>query len=150
MNSNTMTETELRDAAIKHDRIHNEGGEGYNPYRAELAERHHIAALRTRDDIIHDLSVCDTSGARESGTYNDARVNALRAELADTDKSEADAFAAEWTLEVTQARRAAWNAEVDASIAKGIKPDGRLAYKIEQRLGYTLDDLKRAKALHNM
>ncbi|CAM5418529.1 hypothetical protein ATER59S_02356 [Aquamicrobium terrae] len=61
--------------------------------------------------------------------------------------AEQAAFAAEWTLEAFTARRAAWNTEVTKlpRTAKGLKFEDVRA--LEARLGYTMDDLKRAKAL---
>lgn len=57
-------------------------------------------------------------------------------------------FAAEWTVETLAARRAAWNVEIRPLVEAGkpVKPADVQA--IERRLGYTMSDIKRAKALH--
>lgn len=69
-----------------------------------------------------------------------------RRERSAREAAEKAAFAAEWTAEAFAARRAAWNTAV-AKLprdAKGIKFEDIRA--LEGRLGYTMDDLKRAKA----
>lgn len=55
-------------------------------------------------------------------------------------------FAAEWTREVTEQRRAAWNAEV----SKLRNPTVSAVGAIQRKLGYGPDAIKRAKALHGM
>lgn len=64
-----------------------------------------------------------------------------------TREAEDAAFAAEWTLETFNACRAEWNAEMQKlpKTAKGIAWADIKA--LEGRLGYTMDDLKRAKAM---
>jgi len=59
------------------------------------------------------------------------------------------AFAADWTVETTQARRAAWNAEI-AKVAKNGKIDAADVTKIVDRLGYRMEDIVKAKKLHGM
>ena len=54
-------------------------------------------------------------------------------------------FAAEWTAEVFAARRAEWNKR---ALAAGKSMNMHLARKWEAELGFRLDDLKRAKAMH--
>jgi hypothetical protein len=58
------------------------------------------------------------------------------------------AFAAEWTLEVLAARRAAWNAEMQALIDAGKQLGPATVQPIIKKLGYSLTDIKTAKALH--
>jgi hypothetical protein len=146
-----LTDSELNTAARKHDNLHNEGADGYNPYRDEIRRRKIEAAQsqpRTRDRIIRDLERYDSNIARESGTYDKAKVDALNAELAAMDKAADDAFAAVWTVEVTIARRAAWN----AGIMSLPKASGKISTRDMQdhivRSGHTLDDLRRAVKLH--
>ncbi len=55
-----------------------------------------------------------------------------------------DAFASEWTREVTIARRAAWNAE--AVKCKTTAQVGAL----QRKLGFGLTDLKKAIAIHSL
>jgi hypothetical protein len=69
-----------------------------------------------------------------SGTAYDAwnkAVTPLKAEL----------FAAEWTPEVTAARRAAWNA---AMLAAGKQITTRQVMEIQIKFGFTMADLKKA------
>ena len=150
----TMTMADLVAAERRYDAIHNEGGEGYNPHRAERQdrERQMAAAMpRTRDSILRDLERLDCSIARESGTYDEVKVSALRAELAAMDKADNDAFAAIWTRDVTLARREAWNAEIKAMAARnGNKCPSREINALVARLGYDHNDIRRARALHGI
>ena len=56
-------------------------------------------------------------------------------------------FASEWTAEVTSARRAAWNSEI-AKMGAKIKIEALKA--LVSRLGYSQNDIARAKALHGI
>lgn len=76
--------------------------------------------------------------------YTQAEVNEERAGLAKIAAMQA-AFAAEWTPEVLAARKAAWNAEV---IAKGRAMNGHAFQAIAKKLGYSLNEINRAKALY--
>lgn len=78
--------------------------------------------------------------------YSQAEVQAERDGMAAL-RAEAAAFAAEWTAEVVAARRAAWNAEMMALSAKRVTMTPKLMDSIIARLGYSLSDIKRAKAL---
>lgn len=62
--------------------------------------------------------------------------------------AQAAEFAAVWTLDTLNARRAAWNAEMMALSAKRVTMTPKLMDSIIARLGYSLSDIKRAKALH--
>jgi hypothetical protein len=66
------------------------------------------------------------------------------ATLAEIEKEMAEKFAAEWTVEVTAARRATWNTE--AVKCKTIAQVGAL----QRKLGFGLDSLKKAIALHSL
>lgn len=55
-------------------------------------------------------------------------------------------FAAEWTRDVTEKRRAAWNAEVSKLKSPTVSAVGA----IQRKLGYGPDAIKRAKALHGI
>lgn len=154
-NAKTMTEAELVTAARDYDRAMNEGGEGYNPYRSELARRdaeHEATRPRERYDILRDLERLDCAIARESGTYDPERIAALRAELAALDQAEADAFAAVWTAEVTAERRAEWNARVRAGefTAPNGKADMAKVAAAQRDQGWITADLAKAIKLHNL
>lgn len=127
----------------EYDQIHNEGGQGYNPYRQERLEREaNQPRVRTAYDVARDLEREDCSIARESGTYDADRVAALRNEfeMLSTAEEHARLVTAGWTDAVTtQARREAWNNAVRAG---QIAPN-TLA-RDQQRIGYTLADLKNA------
>jgi hypothetical protein len=79
--------------------------------------------------------------------YSQAEVNQERAGLAKM-AAEKAAFAAEWTVEVLAARKAAWNAEVHALIAAKKPMNARTNAAIVAKLGFGLTEINRAKALH--
>lgn len=149
-----MSDADLRAAANRYDRIRNEGGEGYSPYRSEIAERERARAIarpRTQDDILRDLEREDCSIARECGTYSAERVAALKAELAALRDAEDAAFLAVWTREVTDERRATWIAAITAMAARnGGKCPPREVYALRNRLGYWHEDIRRARKLHGI
>jgi hypothetical protein len=140
--SKEMKNQELIEAAKKYDREMNEGGEGYNPYRSELESREIAEAAnapRTEFDILKDLEAADCAIARESGTYNQAKVDALRAELKAIKDKKLNDFLAVWTKEITIARRAEWNAFIRSLNGK---MDLNIINKKESELGWTMADLK--------
>ena len=99
----------------KFDAIHNEGGEGYNPIRANAS----------------------------------AKIAKFEAEYAAEADERATQFAAEWTLETTQARRVAWNTFARANMTpRGLPAD--LANNQIKAQGWALDDLRHAVKLHNL
>ncbi len=102
------------------DRVVNEGGEGYSQAAVNADN-----ARRVRE------------AASEAAFY---------AEQA----SEPARFAAEWTLAVFTARRAAWNAEMQALIAAKKPATANTIVPIVKRLGYGVAQLQRAKALHGI
>lgn len=82
------------------------------------------------------------------GYERDSVSDALRAEYLAAEQAE---FAATWTAEITAARRAAWNAGVAKLTAEhGNSVMGHHVRALADSLGYTLADIKRAKALHGL
>lgn len=136
----------------EYDRIHNGGGEGYNPIR-EARERKELEAhkewLKTRagrkDSIYRELERKDCSIARECGTYNQAEIDALRAELAAIEAEEEAEFVAAWPLDTTKTRRAEWNDRV-----KRGEITARNYIEAERKQGWTLSNLKRAVKYYNL
>lgn len=144
-----MKNDELKKMAEKYDAIHNEGGEGYNPYREEMMQREYEAAAkhpRTEDAVLRDLERCDCDLARECGTYNEAKVAALHAELAAVRQAKEDAFVAAWPRDVTVARRSEWNEWVNS---RGDKAWIEAPRK-QARQGWWLDDLRKAIIMHGL
>lgn len=140
-------------AERQYDNINNEGGEGYNPYRAEREKREieeDIAWGKTRagrkDRIYRLLETKDCSIARECGTYNQVEIDSLRAELAAIEAEEDAEFLAAWPLDITIARRAAWNAKVKTGDIK----DTRDLVRAENAQGWRMDQLKKAVKLHKL
>lgn len=147
-NTTEMTMDELQQAERDYDRAMNEGGEGYNPYRAAREDREEMASRpktpAERRDCNRDRLQRELRVARY--LHRDDQVAALQAELASLDAEQEAEFAAEWTLAVTQERRAQWNTlvrERDIRTAKQVWSLGR-------ELGWTLDDLKKATRMHGL
>ena len=137
--------------AKQYDDIVNEGGEGYNPIRAERERKEHEAINsmpRTRDDIMTDIERLDNSIARESGTYDAQRIAALRDELSALDAAEEAAFRAEWTADVTAGRRAEWNEWVKRTSNGTGRIDSPVLMRKQGQQGWTIDQLKRAVAMY--
>jgi hypothetical protein len=65
-------------------------------------------------------------------------IKALRREL----------FAAEWTAEILEQRRAEWNDAVKPWIVARKNPSTKELLALQDRLGYSLADIKLAKDLH--
>lgn len=56
-------------------------------------------------------------------------------------------FAIEWTAEVTETRRAAWNGEMQKLIAAKKQVNAQVLAEITARVGFTMADLKKAIVL---
>ena len=143
----------------QYDLINNEGGEGYNPYRAEREKREIEEAIewsKTRagrkDRIYSLLEAKDCSIARECGTYNQAEIDALRSELAQIEAEEEAEFVASWPLDITKERRAAWNARVRGGEfnGRGGQVDFRKVAEAEKAQGWGFSDLKKAVKIHKL
>lgn len=86
----------------------------------------------------------------DAAAYTDADRAAAFAAI-DALKAEADAgFAAVWTREETMARRAAWNATVRRIQQAPRVQQPRLVSEAQRRQGWTVEDLRRAVALHSL
>jgi len=161
-NTTQMTARELTAAARNYDNGVNEGGEGYNPYRSELDRREmaeEAARPLTTQDKIDALQrrirVECGSVAREWGNNEDidAEAQSLRAEIRRLESDIEAEFLAEWTLDVTNVRRGAWNEMVKAGKfgqLGGGKVDYRAMMRQQGVQGWMLDHLKRAIALHEI
>jgi len=83
--------------------------------------------------------------------FESPRMGELSTELRTAMKREKEeAFAAEWTTETTNKRREAFNAAIKAAPLKNGKIEIATLIKIQQKLGYTLEDIKKAKAINNI
>ena len=150
----------------EYDRLHNEGGEGYNPIRAkrEAAESEalrqrmlqsmqqtpegRIAALHRRIEL--------ECGSVARGWGDNNKIDALRADLyaqIAAIRLESDAeFLAIWTPEETTRRRNEWNARVKSGefTLRNGKVDGGKMYQAINNQGWRLEDLKKAVKLNNL
>ena len=79
--------------------------------------------------------------------YERDSTRELRLEWLEAEKAE---FAAAWTLDVLTARRAAWNAEIAVLADRKVVMTARVVLEVVARLGYNLDQIRRAKALHGI
>jgi roadblock/LC7 domain-containing protein len=160
MKATEMTDQHLTAEARRYDNAMNEGGEGYNPYRDEINRRRHAAEaarVKTPEERIATLqrkiAAEDCSIARESGTYDAAKIATYRAEIAELRAqvvakmaAAEETFRAEWTPEVTLARKHEWNA---ASAAGKMKTWAAIR-DYERKVGYTMDDLKKAVKMNGL
>jgi len=150
----------------EYDMIHNEGGEGYNPYRAKR-EKDEWAATQEeiRQDDLTPQGKIDAlyrrielecgSVAREWG--NVETIDALQGDLHSQIKKIKDEMNTEflsiWTPTETTERRTEWNTRVKAGeFGKigGKHVDFRAMRDQEERQGWDLEDLKKAIKLNNL
>ena len=142
----------------EYDKIHNEGGEGYNPIReARIRKEMEIEAARPKtiseqiDSIRHKISVRDCSIARECGTFDQAEIDALREEIKKLEGQEEAEFLADWTLDTTKERREGWNTMIKGfGSGKISQVNIQKIYAVQGKQGWTLADLKRAVKIHNL
>ena len=102
-----------------------------------------IAAIQAKDKAYNRL-VNEGGEGYERNSVPEALWSELLA-------AEAATFAAEWTAQVTAQRLSAWAAGVAALTAKHGKQIPHAAVRgLEISSGYTLADLRKAKALHGI
>lgn len=121
-----------------YDRIYNEGGEGYNPYRHTAEPETEYP--RTEGDVIREINATGTDEHPDMV----ARREELRVELAEIRAAKEAEFEAEWDRETTIARRAEWNAFA-ATMPTVIEADRK-----QRELGWTMGALRRATQMHNL
>jgi len=151
-----MTTAQLIESARKYDNAMNEGGEGYNPYREELARREMEAESNRpktladrKASVLRALEIKDCSVARECGTYDQSEIDALRTELKEIEAAEEKARWDEWDIETTKTRRIEWN-DFIRSLGEldGLKM--QQVYAKEREQGWTIEDLKTAIKHHSL
>lgn len=140
-----------------YDRINNEGGSGYNPYRAKRLEQEAIDARKQyeedmkrptfeREEITRKLAYMDWNDP-----MNKEKVSSLRARAAELDQIiKEDKFKklteAGWTPEATAQRREAWNAAIEAGEITGRngKVDMAKLVALRKRMGFSENQLREA------
>lgn len=157
---NTMTEEELKTAAKEYDEVQNEGGEGYNPYHDALnARRREATASKPKsiDEQIMDLNhridrECNPAMRRNSPNPEaiEEKARSLQAQVEELKQQKEAAFAAEWTMEVTEQRRADWNAMVKSGKFGTKRIDGNAVAEQVRKQGWGPAELKKAIALHDL
>jgi len=157
MDTRQMTDDQLIAKAANYKAGMLEGGEGYNPYEVEIDRRQAAkeaarakSRAERRYELLREIESLDCSMARESGTYDPDRIAALRAEVEAIDTEREAEFAAEWTLEVTKARREEWNTRVLAGEFGSAPTCYKAMRAAEHEQGWTSDDLRRAVKMHQL
>lgn len=145
-----------------YDRLVNEGGGGYNPYRAkrehaewqaaqERAKQHTQTPQGKIDALQRRLERECGSVAREWGNMEeiDALQNDLHSQIKQIEDGINAEFLAVWTPEETHKRRVEWNARVkNGEFSNGNRVDFRAMAAQEKRQGWALDTLKKAVKLN--
>lgn len=143
----------------QYDMIHNEGGEGYNPIREARLEAEWEAERdrpktreERRDQLVNKIIILDCAIARECGTYDQAVIDDLRAQIHAIDAEIEAEFAAEWTIEVTQERRKEWNDMIRSGRMnnKHGRIDELALRDKELEQGWSMSDLRKAVAMHGL
>ena len=138
----------IDDPAVRaeYDAQRREAGREAREYRESIEGQ--IEGLRKRIDSLTCLR-------REAGADVEAEITGFREQVAQLEaqqKIEYDAqFAAEWTREVTSARRETWNAMIKSGecAVNGNLHWGQVR-NWERRQGWCNEDLQRALKLHGM
>lgn len=139
---------------VRYNDLYNEGGEGYNPHPKYIESTAPEPLWSILSDKIARLTRV-LNGTSESDPLFakwSAERSALQAQL-DAERrresaQEADTFASVWTAEVLEKRRAEWNSRIKPYVDAGKSISTAELVAIQRDLGYTIDDIKRAKALH--
>lgn len=152
----TMSYDDLVAKAADYKRLQLEGGEGFNPYQIEIDDRARAAnkdRYANREDAINrELNRISGPRAEELGLRDEARIDALKSELAEIRNAKRAAVESEWTIETTRERRRAWNELVLAGRLTGANGtiDGRAMMEQEHRQGWTHKQLVAAIDRHGI
>jgi len=157
-----LSNKEISEKGKNYDNIHNEGGDGYNPYWEESKRRDMEAAQKraalpkTKEeqiDALHDrIRIECGSIARE---WNEKEVDKKKAELyAEINLLEKEIeveFKIEWTEDVTASRRIEWNNFINNLKDGSGHISGADNLKIYQKQvdqGWKMEALKKAVAIY--
>ena len=102
--------------------------------------------MRSRDEVTAEMEQVEAAGLRMNRLQNEGGEGYDHTDMARIDRLYDElqqAIRAEWTLDVTIARRAAWNAAVSASTS----PTARA---LERATGIDLDELDAAVRRHSI
>ncbi|MCK4820371.1 hypothetical protein KA005_31695 [bacterium] len=151
---------ELRQKEVEYDNIYNEGGEGYNPYREESEKRFFESERerpKTKDEqrysLLKELSIQESTTFKESGMYDQKKVDKLRGELESLKHEEQQDLKDKWPKEKTVERRKEWN----DLIRKLSGEDGNLSREAIKKIhekeieqGWQGKELKDAVKMHGI
>lgn len=153
-----LTHEQLINKIKQYDNVHNEGGDGYNPYKDELSRRqfeYEKNRVKSPEEqkyaLLKEIAALDCSIARESGSYDAGKISALRAKIEEIEAKQEEDFLKIWTLEITKSRRIEWNTFASAAMAKYSRKELPAVITEKQReLGWWIDDLRKAVKIHNL
>lgn len=114
-----------------------------------------LNALKTEyDQLTAQAKQYNATNNEGADGYNpfDSKIAALGEEICNLEYADKVAKQdAEWTIDVTVGRRAAWNSEIKSlSAADKLLPKGILLNNLAQKLGFKLDTLNKYVAKHNL
>ena len=153
-----LTHEQLINKIKQYDNVHNEGGDGYNPYKEELSRRqfeYEKNRVKSPEEqkyaLLKEIAALDCSIARESGSYDADRISALRSQIEGIEAKQDAAFLDIWTLEITKSRRIEWNTFASAAMANHSRKElPAVITKKQRELGWGMDDLRKAVKIHNL
>lgn len=105
-----------------------------------------LSALANQKKNLKAYDKLQNEGGEGYSAYDDKGEEIARKEYA----LEQELFAIEWTAEVTTARRAMWNGEMQKLVAAKQQATTKTLNEISGRIGFTMIDLKKAIAINNL
>lgn len=105
-----------------------------------------LAVLANQRAHLKSMDKLQNEGGEGYSAYEDQAMEIARKEYA----LEQELFAIEWTAEVTTARRAVWNGEMQKLVAAKKQATTKILTEVSSRIGFTLVDLKKAISINNL
>lgn len=105
-----------------------------------------LAVLANQRAHLKAMDKLQNEGGEGYSAYDDQAMSIARKEYA----LEQELFAIEWTAEVTTARRAVWNGEMQKLAAEKKQVTTKILEDVSSRIGFKLSDLKKAISINNL
>lgn len=105
-----------------------------------------LAVLANQRAHLKAMDKLQNEGGEGYSAYEDQAMEIARKEYA----LEQELFAIEWTAEVTTARRAVWNGEMQKLVAAKKQATTKILNEVSIRIGFTMVDLKKAISINNL
>lgn len=102
-----------------------------------------LAVLANEKAHLKAMDKLQNEGGEGYSAYDDKGEEIARKEYA----LEQELFAIEWTVEVTTARRAVWNSEMQNAKKQATT---KVLNEVSSRIGFTMVDLKKAISINNL